>query len=215
MITQVYQEFFKRREAIAKLLNFPVNLTGMYYVTGTGAGTYYTFQRMLASYDAWDKGEANSLGYDSKAGLAAGATLRKYFAVDGLTSYSAFYLDGLPGCCGAAHLHDMYSRFPGMGKIMLEIAECAAYFNGYRLLTGTVIEKSAPSIRAAKLIDMYGWQRNRSFVNSRTYNTVYLCSKELTANNAGRRISDGAGKSSNQSSSVKVATVASAAGFST
>jgi hypothetical protein len=64
------------------------------------------------------------------------------------------------------------------------------------------------------MVDKYGWTKHRNWVNNRTKNTVYLCSKELTAENAGRRISDGAGKSSNQSSSVKVATVARAAGFS-
>lgn len=214
MIGNVYEEFIRRRADIAKVLGIPLNLTGMYHVQGGVSGTYYSFHKMLVPYKHWDAGiAAYQLGYNSNHPIPPTAAIRTYFPMDGMSHLAAFYLDGLPGCCGAAHLHDMFSRNYGMGKIMLEMSERAAYFNGFRLLTGTVIEKNVSSLRAAKLIDKYGWQRNRSFVNNRTKNTVYLCSKELTADNAGRRIGDGTGKNSNQSNIREVTTLAGGAGF--
>lgn len=208
MTSEVYYAFFARRKRIAELTQIPVNLVGMYYTT-TAIGTCYIFKRMLVPNASWDKSVAAYLGYNSNAVLPPTAAIRTYFDIEEPSYTSAFYLDRLPGCCWSAHLHDMFSSVQGMGKIMLEMAEVAAYDNGYRLITGTVIEKYA-GMRAVKLIEKYGWERHRSFTNHRTGNTVFLVSKELTATNAGRRIDDGASKSSG----VKIATVARAAGFS-
>lgn len=212
MISEVYYEFFKQRAKIAGLLKLPVNLVGMYY-NNVPQGTCYIFKKLLVPNASWDKSVAASLGYNSNTVLPPTAGIRTYFDLENPSYSAAFYLDRLPGCCGSAHLHDMITHTEGMGKIMLEMAELAAYFNGYRLITGTVIEKFS-GLRAVKLIEKYGWERHRSFTNQRTGNTVYLVSKELTATNAGRRIDDGASKSSNQSSGVKIATVARSAGFS-
>lgn len=212
MISDVYYAFFKQRVKIAALTKIPVNLVGMYYVN-CQSGTLFVVQKMRVPHESWDKEVAAQLGYSQSVVVLPNAPIRTYFDLSGLVAPGTFYLDRLPGCCGSAHLHDMQTQYPGMGKIMLEMAEHAAYDAGYRLITGTVIEKFA-GIRAVKLIEKYGWERHRSFTNQRTGNTVYLVSKELTATNAGRRIDDGASKSSNEGSGVKIATVARATGFS-
>lgn len=207
MIPYVPSAFFARRERIAKLLNNPVELTGIYHVLQP-AGYSFAIGRMLKPHLQWEAKHYVSLGYNA-TNLVGLDTVKEFFDIS-RSIRGTFYIDRLPGCCGAAHVHDIYSANVGMGSICLELAEQGAYDAGYRLITGTIINS-----RASYLIDKYGWTKHRPWVNKRTANTVYLCSKELTADNAGRRSNDGTSKSSNQSGGVQVATVARTAGFST
>lgn len=217
MIPYVPNAFFTRRERVAKLLGFPVELTGIYHITLAGGDFSFGITKMLIPNPDWEAKNYGSIGYSqSVVGEdASGRTVvRKYFDL-AKAPWAQFYLGRLPGCCGSAHLHDMICSTPmtvprrgGMGSICLEIAEEASYWAGYRLITGTVINSNA-----FHLVDKYGWTKHRNWINNRTKNTVYLCSKELTADNAGRRIGDGASESSNKSNIREVTTLAGGAGF--